>query len=124
MPETSAEGRAAGCAHHPERAPIGRCAACRRAVCHECHTRLDGVLHCRDCLGATAAELAGRRGRVLPRIATSLAALAVLVPALLAALAAMNLLGIAAGRVSRLGAVAFENADAPHRGDAAASEGD
>lgn len=102
-------GRTGGCAHHPERAPLGRCAECRRPVCGECHVRLDGILHCRECLVVTEQTLKERRPSVLPRIGTLLGALLVLAPALLLALVVLRGLGLVAGRVARLGAVAFEN---------------
>ncbi len=112
MAETTA-GRAAGCVHHPERAPLGRCAACRRPVCGECHIRIDGILHCRECLGATEDTLLRQRPSLAPRLVTAACALLVLAPALLLALGLLRVFGVAAGRLSRLGAVAFERAAAP-----------
>ena len=108
MSTTLVEGRSGGCVHHPERAPIGRCAKCRRPVCGECQTRIDGILHCRECLGATAETLERSGPRFAPRLATLVSALVVLIPALLASLFVMRSFGVAAGRLARLGAVAFE----------------
>ena len=108
MPGTNAE-RAGGCVHHPERAPLGRCASCRRPVCGECHIRLDGILHCRECLGATEQSLRSEGPRIAPRIVTALVAVALLVPTLLTAVVVLRGFGLAAGRIARLGAVAFED---------------
>ena len=102
-------GRAGGCVHHPERAALGRCATCKRAVCGECHVRLDGILHCRDCLTAAEQDLRSERAPVLPRLGTALTAVMVLVPALLLSLVIVRGFGLAAGRLARFGAVAFEN---------------
>jgi hypothetical protein len=101
-------GRAGGCVHHPDRAPIGRCAACRNPVCGECHVRLDGILHCRDCLAVEERRLQTERPRLLPRVGTLVAALVVLLPALLIAVVVLRGFGLAAGRVARWGAVAME----------------
>ena len=111
MPETIAE-RAGGCVHHPERTPLGRCASCRRPVCGECHIRLDGILHCRECLGVAEQSLRLEGPRVAPRIGTALVALALLVPTLLTAVVVLRGFGLTAGRIARLGAVAFEDATA------------
>ena len=100
--------RPSGCANHPGRAPVGRCIRCRRSVCAECHTRLDGILHCRDCLDVAAQGLQQRRSRGATRVVTALAAVLVLIPALLLARFAVHAFGLAAGRLTRLGAVQFE----------------
>jgi hypothetical protein len=39
------------CRNHPEREGVGICVACRRVFCVECSTKIDGVNHCRECLG-------------------------------------------------------------------------
>jgi type II secretory pathway pseudopilin PulG len=39
------------CQNHPEREGVGICVACRRVFCVECSTKIDGVNHCRECLG-------------------------------------------------------------------------
>ena len=111
MATTTVEGRSGGCVHHPERAPVGRCVRCRRPVCGECLTRLEGILHCRECLGAEAEALGKRGPGVVARLGTFLCACVVLVPALLAALLVLRTFGLAAGRIARLGAVAFEAAE-------------
>ncbi len=111
MATTLVEGRSGGCVHHPERAPVGRCVTCKRPVCGECHTRLDGILHCRECLGDAARELAPRRPSFLPRMGTSIVAVLVLVPALMLSLVALRTFGLIAGRIARIGAVAFEVQD-------------
>jgi len=102
------EGRSGGCVHHPERAPIGRCAKCRRPVCGECHTRLEGILHCRECLGVAAEGLERRGPRFAPRLVTFISAFVVLIPALLVSLLVLRTFGLVAGRIARYGAVAFE----------------
>ena len=110
MATTLVEGRPGGCAHHPERAPVGRCARCRRPVCGECLTRLEGILHCRDCLGAEAEALERTGPSLAPRLATFACAAVLLVPALLSSLLVLRAFGFAAGRIARFGAVAFEAA--------------
>jgi hypothetical protein len=47
------------CHRHAARPAFARCMACGVAVCQECATPFDGVMHCPDCLAA----LAGRRHR-------------------------------------------------------------
>ena len=68
--------------------------------------RLDGILHCRDCLAHAARALGAKRASALPRIATALVAVALLVPALLGVRALLVATGTLAGNVSRLRAVA------------------
>lgn len=48
---------ATACANHPRREAIGICVRCRKQVCGECTTKVDGINHCVSCL----AELAGPR---------------------------------------------------------------
>jgi len=58
------------CRNHPEREGVGICVACRRVFCVECSTKIDGVNHCRECLGKrqrTAAATRTRRPSVLGR---------------------------------------------------------
>jgi len=112
MSTTLVEGRSGGCVHHPERAPIGRCAKCRRPVCGECQTRIDGILHCRECLGQAAETLDRTGPRFAPRLATFLSVFVVLIPALLVSLFVLRTFGVVAGRLARIGAVAFEAPDA------------
>lgn len=80
---------------------MGRCRACSTPVCAECHVRLDGILHCRDCLSQVARKLAPRRRSLAPRISTLLVALAILAPSLFGVRALIHGGGFAAGRVSR-----------------------
>jgi hypothetical protein len=65
----------------------------------------------RRCLGQTARGLAAPRRSVAGRIATACVALLLLAPALLAARAALAATGLAAGRLTRLRAVAFSPDD-------------
>ena len=55
----------AGCENHPAREAIGVCVACRRRVCGECATKIEGINYCVSCLSGLAAEggrsLSGRR---------------------------------------------------------------
>ena len=111
MPTSQAEGRSGGCIQHPERVPIGRCAKCRNPVCAECHTRIDGILHCRACLAVAVSALETRGTGVLPRLATFVAALAMLAPTLLLSLVMLRGYGFVAGRLARFGAVAFEKTE-------------
>ena len=74
------------CRNHPEREGVGICVACRRVFCVECSTKIDGVNHCRECLGKrqrTAQATRTRRAGVLLRafevvFATSVAAASLL----------------------------------------------
>jgi hypothetical protein len=38
------------CPRHPDREGVGICIACKRVVCGDCATRLEGINHCRECL--------------------------------------------------------------------------
>jgi succinate dehydrogenase/fumarate reductase-like Fe-S protein len=40
----------ATCFYHAERNGIGVCMSCRRVICADCSTRLDGVNHCHACI--------------------------------------------------------------------------
>lgn len=40
------------CKNHPDRDGVGICVPCKRVVCADCSTRLDGINHCRECLEA------------------------------------------------------------------------
>ena len=43
------------CTWHPERDAIGICVVCRRTVCGDCATDVDGIQRCEDCLAQVAA---------------------------------------------------------------------
>jgi hypothetical protein len=43
------------CRNHPARPGIGSCPSCSAVICEECSTRVDGILHCRECLARAAA---------------------------------------------------------------------
>lgn len=42
------------CAHHPEREAIGICVVCRRPICAECSTPIEGINRCAACVRALA----------------------------------------------------------------------
>jgi hypothetical protein len=42
------------CAQHPEREAIGICVVCRRPICAECSTPIDGINRCAQCVAALA----------------------------------------------------------------------
>jgi hypothetical protein len=44
----------AACPNHPQREAIGICVRCRRRVCSECATKVDGINYCVDCLAELA----------------------------------------------------------------------
>lgn len=44
------------CANHEGREAIGVCVRCRRRVCSECTTKLDGINHCVRCFAELAEE--------------------------------------------------------------------
>jgi len=60
----------AGCENHPAREAIGLCVACRRRVCGECATKIEGINYCVSCLSGLAAEggrgVGGRRAGSAP----------------------------------------------------------
>jgi len=39
------------CFNHPDRAAVGICAVCRKAICRECVARSSPRIVCTDCLG-------------------------------------------------------------------------
>ncbi|MDH5676031.1 MAG: B-box zinc finger protein [Myxococcales bacterium] len=53
----------ATCENHAQREAIGVCVQCRRRVCSECSTKVEGINYCVSCLETLAA--AG--GRTRPR---------------------------------------------------------
>jgi len=44
------------CANHESREAIGVCVRCRRRVCSECTTKIDGINHCVGCFAELAKE--------------------------------------------------------------------
>jgi hypothetical protein len=42
------------CFQHPEREALGICVACRRPICAECSTPIDGINRCAACVAALA----------------------------------------------------------------------
>lgn len=42
------------CANHPQREAVGICVDCRKQVCVECTTKVDGINHCVSCLRTMA----------------------------------------------------------------------
>jgi predicted amidophosphoribosyltransferase len=44
------------CANHEGREAIGVCVRCRRRVCSECTTKIDGINHCVNCFAELAKE--------------------------------------------------------------------
>ena len=38
------------CANHPQREAVGICVDCRKQVCVECTTKVEGINHCVSCL--------------------------------------------------------------------------
>jgi len=70
------------CRHHADRAGIGVCTRCQATLCEECATRVDGILHCKECLRAHAAPDVVRGWRSLSALLPTL----VLVPVVWAAL--------------------------------------
>lgn len=44
------------CANHEGREAIGVCVRCRRRVCSECTTKIDGINHCVGCFAELAKE--------------------------------------------------------------------
>lgn len=55
----------AACQNHQQREAIGVCVQCRRRVCSECSTKVEGINYCVSCLSGLARE-GGRKvgGRV------------------------------------------------------------
>jgi hypothetical protein len=42
------------CTNHGDRPGVGVCMRCRKVICADCCTRLDGINHCPACLEALA----------------------------------------------------------------------
>ncbi len=61
------------CRQHADRPGIGLCARCRATLCEECATRLDGILHCRQCLTRAARGARSGRWRSLSALAPACA---------------------------------------------------
>jgi hypothetical protein len=61
------------CRHHADRAGIGVCTRCHATLCEECATRVEGILHCKDCLRAYATSDAVRGWRSLSALGPALA---------------------------------------------------
>ena len=51
----------ARCTFHPDRAGVAVCVGCRRVVCPDCSTVVDGLNCCVDCLEQRAASAAPTR---------------------------------------------------------------
>jgi predicted membrane protein len=60
------------CLAHPERPGIGVCTRCRATLCEECATRVEGILHCRDCLALQASVPTTAPWRSLPALLPAL----------------------------------------------------
>ena len=43
------------CAEHPDRHSFALCVSCRKVLCQECTTQLEGINYCRTCLPGVAA---------------------------------------------------------------------
>ncbi|UJR81637.1 hypothetical protein [Sandaracinus amylolyticus] len=56
------------CRNHPAREAIGVCVKCRGRVCAECSTKIEGVNHCVECLGALAVVASGATERAAPSV--------------------------------------------------------
>jgi len=60
------------CRYHPDRAGLGVCSGCGATVCEECATRVEGILHCRECLRLLSAGPTGvgwrSTGSLLPAV--------------------------------------------------------
>lgn len=75
------------CENHLQREAIGVCVECRRRVCSECSTKVEGINYCVACLAGLAREggrRVGARGATSARVAygAALAYLATLTGAL------------------------------------------
>jgi hypothetical protein len=44
----------AACVNHPRREAIGVCVLCRKRVCSECVTKVEGINYCVSCLAVLA----------------------------------------------------------------------
>lgn len=58
----------AACANHPQREALGVCVRCRKRICSECVTRVEGINYCVACLAELSA--AGDARAVAPSPAT------------------------------------------------------
>jgi hypothetical protein len=64
----------AACPNHPQREAIGICVRCRRRVCSECATKVDGINYCVTCLAELAKREAPARSVRLPALTVYLSA--------------------------------------------------
>jgi hypothetical protein len=64
----------AACPNHPQREAIGICIECRRRVCSECATKIDGINYCVDCLASLARSLAPASATRRPQLAAYVSA--------------------------------------------------
>ena len=64
------------CRNHPDRPGIGICPSCASTICDECATRVEGILHCRECLARAAPPPSTAGWRSLSAVAPAM----VLVP--------------------------------------------
>ena len=51
------------CANHPQREAVGICVDCRKQVCVECTTKVDGINHCVSCLRTMAGPARNEEAR-------------------------------------------------------------
>ena len=75
------------CANHPGREAIGICVKCKKRVCGECTTKVDGINHCVSCFAGLVAESEAEKpvaGREHPVVAFVFAVLGAAVAAGLA----------------------------------------
>lgn len=92
-PAPAAPSRSWVCTNHPAREGIGICVVCRRVVCVECSTKIDGVNHCRGCLASRSAKAAERRTSFAEGALQTVLAVAVVAASLAATSAAFALIG-------------------------------
>ena len=69
----------AACPNHPQREAIGICVECRRRVCSECATKVDGINYCVGCLSTLARSQAPGPRTGTPQLAAYVSAGAYLV---------------------------------------------
>ena len=62
------EGPQYACAYHPERRAQGVCMSCRKVICSECSTKIDGINHCLPCLQRKAASTRKREHPILQHL--------------------------------------------------------
>jgi hypothetical protein len=60
------------CEQHAGRVALGICVHCRRTLCGDCITKIDGINHCRACLEAQAPAAPARAERPLGVLPTRL----------------------------------------------------